>query len=82
MHYNFQVFNSHQSKDGKMRDICDGELFKESQFFQEHPNGLQIHFYYDDVEVCNPLGSKAKVHKLGIDIHTDCWIRCISLASL
>ena len=48
-----------------MHDICDGALFKENGLFQEHSNGLQIQFYYDDVEVCNPLGSKAKVHKLG-----------------
>ena len=40
---------------------CSGRVL----LFQEQPNGLQIHFYYDDVEVHNPLGSKAKVHKLG-----------------
>ena len=33
--------------------------------FSSHRQALQIHFYYDDVEVCNPLGSKAKIHKLG-----------------
>ena len=33
--------------------------------FSSHREALQIHFYYDDVEVCNPLGSKAKIHKLG-----------------
>ena len=27
---------------------------------------LQIMLYYDDLEACNPLGSKAKIHKLGI----------------
>lgn len=29
-----------------------------------HSMALQIFFYYDDVEVCNPFGSKAKLHKL------------------
>ena len=27
---------------------------------------LEIMAYYDDVEVCNPLGSRAKKHKLGM----------------
>ena len=34
---------------------------------------LQIQLYYDELEVCNPLGSKAKKHKLGkndISMHT------------
>jgi len=30
-----------------------------------HTKALQVVFYYDEVEVCNHLGSKAKVHKLG-----------------
>ena len=32
--------------------------------FATHPSALQILFYFDDVEVCNPLGSKTKTHKL------------------
>ena len=44
---------------------CDADQFKSREIFQEDPNALQICFYYDDLEVCNPLGSKAKIHKLG-----------------
>ena len=29
-------------------------------------NALQVLFYYDELETCNPLGSKTKVHKLGM----------------
>lgn len=46
-------------------DYCDGELFLNSKLFQEHPCALQVQLYYDEVEVCNPIGSKAKKHKLG-----------------
>ncbi len=46
-------------------DYCDGELFLNSELFQEDPCALQIHLYYDEVEVCNPIGSKAEKHKLG-----------------
>ena len=49
-----------------MRDYCDGELYKSCELFQNDPHALQLFLYYDDVEVCNPLGSAATVHKLGI----------------
>ena len=49
-----------------MGDYCDGELFRKNELFQQDPCALQIQLYYDELEVCNPLGSKAKKHKLGI----------------
>ena len=48
-----------------MVDFCDGELFKDHPLFKSDPCGLQIRLYYDDLEVCNALGSKSKIHKLG-----------------
>ena len=32
---------------------------------RSHPTALLIFLYYDDVEVCNPLGSSKGKHKLG-----------------
>ena len=52
---------SHKSGDGKLRDLCDGSLHSRNNLAK----GLEIILYYDDVEICNPLGSKAKIHKLG-----------------
>lgn len=49
-----------------MKDFCDGSLYQEHPLFSTDPNALQIILNYDDVEICNPLGSKAKVHKLGM----------------
>ena len=34
--------------------------------FNADPHSLQISLYYDDLETCNPLGSKAKIHKLSM----------------
>lgn len=31
-----------------------------------HTDALQIFLYYDELEICNPLGSKVKIHKLGM----------------
>ena len=48
-----------------MEDLCDGEGFCEHPLFSvSTPNSLQIFFYYDDVEVCNPLQSSRLKHKL------------------
>ena len=49
--------------------ICNGGLIK------SHPilcnlKSLQILAYYDKLEVCNPLGTHTKKHKLGIIIFT------------
>ncbi len=60
----FQIKRSHQSEDPDLGDLCDGEAFKRHPLFSVRTHSLQILFYYDDIEVCNPLGSK-KIHKLG-----------------
>lgn len=60
-----QIFNSHQLSDGKMGDYCDSEQFRLHPLFQQDKRALQVTLFYDDLEVCNPLGSKAKIHKLG-----------------
>lgn len=53
------------TKHDVLRDYCDGEFFQQHPLFSLHHGALQILFYYDDVEVCNPLGSKKKKHKMG-----------------
>lgn len=55
----------HKSGGGIKEDFCDGVAFESHPLFSSKHQALQIHFYYDDVECCNPLGSKAKIHKLG-----------------
>ncbi len=44
-------------------------MFRSHPLFSVHCDGLQLFLYYDDVEVCNPLGSKRKIHKLGMYIY-------------
>lgn len=57
--------NDSVGKKGCLMDYCDGQSYKENPLFQEDPTALQIQLYYDELEVCNPLGSYAKKHKLG-----------------
>lgn len=63
-----QVLRGHCRQDGLLADYCDGAMYKTHSLFSvgsEIPP-LEIMAYYDDVEVCNPLGSRAKKHKLGM----------------
>lgn len=56
----------HQSANPEiLTDFCDGEMCKSHPLFSKKGQSLQIMIYYDDVEVCNPLGSKRKIHKIG-----------------
>ena len=55
----------HSQTDQLLGDFCDGSDFKNHPLFSQDKKCLQLMLYYDDVEVCNPLGSKVKLHKLG-----------------
>lgn len=45
--------------------MCDGSFFKTHPVFKSNNAAVQIVAYYDEVELCNPLGSNTKKHKLG-----------------
>ena len=68
MHIRLQLQIEHNhgaSADGVLSDLCDGTYYKNHPLFSRVRNALQIVLYYDDIEVCNPLGSSKKIHKLG-----------------
>lgn len=53
-----------------LEDICDGELFQNHQLFSKNPLALQITMFYDELELCNPLGTHVKWHKLAVFLFT------------
>ena len=61
-----EVCCSHHSTDGVLRDFCDANFIKSHNLFNTHPDTLQFILFYDDIEVANPLGAKAGIHKLGV----------------
>ena len=63
--FDTQVYNGHTNTNGQLEDFCDGSYCKSHALFSSRINALQIIFYYDDVEICNPLGSKRTIHKIG-----------------
>ena len=58
-------FNSGLKNGGLLTDLCDGNLYKQHPLFGACTHSIQIIAYYDDVEVCNPIGSYVQTHKLG-----------------
>ena len=62
---NEQIECGHRTTSTILYDYCDGETFATHPLFSVHRDALQIILYFDEVELCNPLGSKVKVHKLG-----------------
>jgi len=63
---NKQVENPHAHTDGKIEDFCDATLFKQCPLFSKNPLALEIIAYYDELELCNALGSHVKKQKVGI----------------
>lgn len=51
---------------GYFNSYGDGNYVKSHPIFKDDKQALMIIVYYDDVEIANPLGSKCKVHKLGL----------------
>ena len=51
--------------DQLLRDICDGRQYQDHKLESHDGPNLHILAYFNEVEICNPLESKAKIHKLG-----------------
>uniref|UniRef100_A0A1X7V2N3 C2H2-type domain-containing protein n=2 Tax=Amphimedon queenslandica TaxID=400682 RepID=A0A1X7V2N3_AMPQE len=64
---NYVIVQTHSHTDGFIADYCDGDLFRSHNLFCEKPNSLQIILYFDEIEVCNPLGAHSGLQKLGIE---------------
>ena len=56
--------------DGFFHDLIDGNIYKSHPLFLEVPTALQLVLYTDEVEVCNPLGSRATKNKLLLVYYT------------
>ena len=60
-----EVDNPHHSNDDVLCDVLDGAFVQNHPIFAVQKDALIILGYFDDLEIANPLGSKAKVHKIG-----------------
>lgn len=60
-------FNSSDEQiPGVYSSFRSGSIYKNSEFFKTHPDSIQIQISTDDLEICNPLGSKRTLHKITV----------------
>lgn len=71
----------HKRCDLLLGDYCDGTDFQQHPLFSSSHHSIQINLYFDDAEVCNPLGSKAKVHKIGKYACFSCELTAIEMTA-
>lgn len=57
-------------KDGFIYDFIDGDIFKSHPLFLNVPTALQLILYTDEIELCNPVGSRANKNKLLLIYYT------------
>ena len=57
------IINRTVVDDGCLEDFCDGTIFKGSNW-DSWDFFLRLHFYNDEFEIVNPLGSRKTVHKV------------------
>ena len=48
----FKVMNSHSLSGSLLGDYCDGEMYSRHSLFRDDPCALQIHLYFDELELC------------------------------
>ena len=59
-----EVMNGHQSRDGVLRDVVDGVLFREHFRFSEENKALALILYMDEFTVTNPLRVRSRGYKI------------------
>lgn len=55
-----EINNFHGSSSNILSDMCDGSLFNAHPVFKLDKCAIHVIAYYDEVELCNPLGSNIK----------------------
>ena len=73
-----------QTSTNVLKDYCDGKCFHEHPLFSADPVALQLILYYDEVELCNALGSRRKKHKIGLlfVLHSSPFITIVSKCTM
>lgn len=61
----YKSYTPHSCDPNLFKNVCCGNIYKSSTFFQSHLKPLMLQLYYDDFETCNPLKSKTGKYKIG-----------------
>ena len=64
-----------------MEDFCDSKVAKSHPLFSQDSKALQILLYYDEIELCNPIGNSKTKHCMNFHVNllrTDYQNRCLN----
>ena len=65
------VFQTKKIRNGAvLYDIYDGSLYRNDAYFFGKQHVLELAIYHEDLEVCNPLGSKVGKHKVDMSYYS------------
>jgi len=54
------ILKPHKTRSkGIYHDVCDGSIFQDDEYFSQNPHAIGLILYHDELELCNPLSSKA-----------------------
>ena len=59
-----KAFTSYTTEEGSYKSFHDGTHYKENALFSSEEVSLPLIIYIDDFEICNPLGTSRKKHKI------------------
>eukprot|EP00732_Lithocolla_globosa_P006237 Lithocolla_globosa_v1_NODE_7097_length_993_cov_2.953092.p1 type:complete len:108 gc:universal NODE_7097_length_993_cov_2.953092:597-920(+) len=60
-----EIDRDRRANDNSLFDVCEGDVFKSHPVVLDHGIGtLQLISYGDEIEICNPIGSKRRKHKI------------------
>lgn len=62
---NIEKYFVKEKQNDDLEHFHDGLLYKNSEFFKNNKNAVELQLYFDEFEVCNPLSSRKGVHELG-----------------
>lgn len=60
----FKYQREHKCQENVYQNFCCGQVYKSLDFFRINPNAIQLQIAVDDIEICDPLGSKSNLHKI------------------
>lgn len=63
MYINYNTKDKHQCQDDIYADFCCGSIYKNKEIFRD-PLTIQLQMGMDDFEICDPLKTKATLHKI------------------
>lgn len=62
LYFSYNQREKHECSANVYKDFCCSKMYLTNQLYAEHPDSLQLQFFIDGFETCDPLKSKANKH--------------------